>query len=124
MSNTITGRIAVLKPTQVVSDKFSKQEVWLKTEGEYPQTICLEFHNASMALLNGYSQGDNVTIDYNLRGKEWNDRCFNTLQAWKITRVGGESQPQPTQAQQAINEARANNAPAVAGNDPNLGLPF
>ena len=129
MSNTITGRIAVLKPTQVVSDKFSKREFVIETTEQYPQLIPLEFHQDNCNILELYRLGDEVEVGYNLRGRKWispqsEEKYFLTLQAWSIKLAAGQSQPQPTPAQQAINEARANNVPVDAGNDPNLGLPF
>lgn len=129
MSNTITGRIAVLKPTQVVSDKFSKREFVIETSEQYPQLIPLEFQQDKCGILDGYKIGQEVEVGYNLRGRKWispqgEEKYFLTLQAWSIKLAQGQSIPQPTQAQQAINEARANNAPVVDGNDPNSDLPF
>lgn len=129
MSNTITGRIAVLKPTQVVSDKFSKREFVIETTEQYPQLIPLEFQQDKCAVIEQFRLGDEVEVGYNLRGRKWispqgEDKYFLTLQAWSIRLAQGQSQPQPPPAQQAINEARANNAPTVDGSDPNLGLPF
>lgn len=96
MSNTITGRIAILKTTQVVSDKFSKREFVIETEGEYRQLIPIEFQQDKCSLLNNFRLGDEVEVGYNLRGRKWTspqgeDKYFLTLQAWSIKSVSGNT---------------------------------
>lgn len=91
MSNTITGRLHLVKPTQVVSDKFSKREFVIETTEQYPQLISIEFTQDKCGLLDSYQVGETVTVDFNLRGREWNGKYFNTLQAWKISREAGST---------------------------------
>lgn len=91
MSNTITGRLHLVKPTQVVSDKFSKREFVIETTEQYPQQVQIELQQDKCGLLDGYQVGDTVTVDYNVRGRSWQSpsgevKYFNTLQAWKISR--------------------------------------
>jgi hypothetical protein len=39
-----------------------------------------------------YSEGDNIEVEFDLRGREWNGKYFTNLQAWRINRAGdGES---------------------------------
>lgn len=87
----ITGTITRILDTQQVSDSFQKREVHIKTTDEqYPQDLCIEFHQDKTALLDSFSAGQDVTIGINLRGREWNDpktgaiRVFNTIAGWKI----------------------------------------
>jgi hypothetical protein len=89
MSNTITGRIAVLKPTQVVSDKFSKREFVIETTEQYPQLIPMEFQMDKCSLLDNFKLGQEVSVSVNLRGRKWTspqgeDKYFATIQAWRI----------------------------------------
>lgn len=118
MSNTITGRIAVLKPTQVVSDKFSKREFVVETTEQYPQSIPLEFQQDKCSALDGINVGDEVTVSYNLRGRKWTspqgeDKYFLTLQAWKVEH--GQAAP-PIHS--------TNLADVPAGNPVSDSLPF
>lgn len=86
----ITGNITRILGTQQVSDSFQKREVHIKTTDEqYPQDLCIEFHQDKTALLDSFSAGQDVTIGINLRGREWtaqdgNIRVFNTIAGWKI----------------------------------------
>lgn len=89
MSNTITGRLHLVKPTQVVSDKFSKREFVVATTDQYPQFVQLELNQDKCGLLDGLQVGQEVTVDFNIRGREWQSpsgevKYFNTLQAWRV----------------------------------------
>lgn len=90
----INGIIESIKETQVISDKFSKREFVLKTEHktQYPQSILMEFTQDKCGLLDKYTEGQEVSVDFNLRGRNWTNpqgevKTFNTLQAWKIEEV-------------------------------------
>jgi hypothetical protein len=89
MSNTETGRLTLIKPTQVVSEKFSKREFVITTSDNYPQQILFQCTQDKCALLDGIAEGTDVTVHYNLRGREWQSpsgeiKYFNTLEAWRI----------------------------------------
>lgn len=85
----ITGKIKFIGATQQVSDKFSKREVVVTTDEQYPQHISIEFNQDKCAVLDKYSVGDNVEVGINLRGREWNSplgetKYFNSIQGWNI----------------------------------------
>ena len=89
----LSGRIKVLFDTKNVSAKFRKRELVLTTEGRYPQQILVEFTQDKIDLLNGYQVGDDVTIQIDIRGREWNSprgetKYFVSIQGWKIERAG------------------------------------
>ena len=92
MSNSITGTIKVISETIGVSEKFKKREfvVTDNSEPKYPQHISLQFTQDKCMLLNNFDIGDNVTVKYNVRGREWTDnkgelKHFNSLEAWSIS---------------------------------------
>lgn len=101
MSYEVTGVIAEIKQTNQVSDNFKKREFWLETQETYPQTIALEFTQDKVDLLDKFAEGEQVTVSFNLRGNKWEPankeaRVFNTLQAWKIVKIDGESTVEPS----------------------------
>lgn len=96
MSNTITGRLHLVKPTQAVSEKFSKREFVVETTEQYPQLIPIEFQQDKCGLLDKFRLGDEVEVGYNLKGRKWRspqgeDKYFLTLQAWSIRSVSGST---------------------------------
>ncbi|AOC94154.1 MULTISPECIES: DUF3127 domain-containing protein [Flavobacterium] len=96
----VTGKVKVVNPEQQVSASFKKRELVVTTEEQYPQHILIEFTQDKCDLLSSYKQGDAVKVSINLRGREWvnpqgETRYFNSIQGWRIERMGADA---PTQA--------------------------
>ena len=82
----VSGKVISVKETEKVSDKFAKREIWIETpDDKYPQTLSIEFTQDKCALLDEIAIGETVTIEINLRGRQWKDKVFNTIAGWKIT---------------------------------------
>jgi len=98
---TMKGAIKLINPVKVISDKFSVREFVVTTPDEkYPQDILFQTVNDKMAVLESLGVGQQVEVSYNVRGREFNGRYYNTLDAWKIEVTGSKpSQPstQPIQ---------------------------
>lgn len=88
------GLLKVKKDTQAVSDKFSKREFVIATDTstQYPQYISFVLTQDKCGLLDAVNEGDEVKVNFNLRGREWSGpegvRYFNSLEAWRVERVG------------------------------------
>ena len=96
----IKGKLINISETNQVSDKFSKREfvVEFAENPQYPEVIQLEFIQDKCDLLDQYSVGQEVDVAFNLKGRKWTnpqgvDKYFNTLQAWKIEKVGDAPSP-------------------------------
>jgi hypothetical protein len=88
----VLGRIKVLGLDTKVSDKFTKRDVVVTTDEQYPQDISVQFVQDKCELLDAYKVGDDVKIGINLRGREWVNPqgvavYFNTIQGWNISNV-------------------------------------
>ena len=56
-------------------------------------------------LLESINIGDKIKVSFNLRGREWTNpngevRYFNTIDAWRVEKVGSEQAQPQTQPQQ------------------------
>jgi hypothetical protein len=93
--STIKGAIKLINPVKVISDKFSVREFVVTTPDEkYPQDILFQTVNDKMAVLESLGVGQQVEVSYNVRGREFNGRYYNALDAWKIEVTGSKpSQP-------------------------------
>jgi hypothetical protein len=82
---TIKGAIKLINPIKVISDKFSVREFVISTgDAKYPQEIIFQTVNDKMDIIAPYGQGQEVTVSFNVRGREYNGRYYNTLDAWKV----------------------------------------
>jgi hypothetical protein len=85
MSHQITGKLTVINPTQSVGGAgFLKREFVVTTEEQFPQQIKLEFIKDKCEQLDKFNVGQSVTVDFNLRGNEYQGKYYVSLQAWKI----------------------------------------
>lgn len=91
----IAGRIKAIMAENVISEKFKKREFVITTQSEYPQDIIIEFVQDKCSILDNFRESDLVDVSVNIRGREWINpqgeaKYFNTLQAWRIEKIGNE----------------------------------
>jgi hypothetical protein len=85
----LTGRIKLIQDEQTFNSGFKKREmVVIVEDGKYPQEINLEFVQDKISLLDGLSPGQEVTVTFDIRGREYNGRYYNNLQGWKVASAG------------------------------------
>jgi len=94
----ITGKIhSIGDTTEYGQNGFTKREfvILMTGEGEnssFPNYIALELIKDRCALLDGYNLGEEIKVSFNLNGRLWQaqgkpERCFTSLQAWRIERL-------------------------------------
>ena len=82
----ITGRIIKLNdPVTGQSQKgdWIKHEFVLETEDAYPKRICIGIFNKA-ELAAKVDLNARVTVHINIESKEYNNRWYTEVQAWKI----------------------------------------
>lgn len=82
--STIKGVIKLINPIKVISDKFSVREFVITTGDKYPQHIMFQTLNDRMDIIAPYGEGQEVTVSYNIRGRQVGDKYYNSLDAWKV----------------------------------------
>lgn len=108
---TLTGIVKQVGKTQVLSDKFSKRELILKTEydSKYPQYLVIQFTQKNVTKLDSINPGELVTVSINLRGREYNGeqgvKYFNTIEGWQISKVeDGDKLPMADPSESNVDE--------------------
>jgi len=90
----LTGKIKLIQDPKTFDSGFTKREMVVVVEdGKYPQEINIEFVQDKVALLDTLRPGQEVTVTFDIRGREYNGRYFNNLQGWKIVAMENESSP-------------------------------
>jgi hypothetical protein len=85
MAYDLTGKIKLIQAAQTFDSGFTKREMVVTVQdGKYPQDINLEFVQDKVRLLDDLQVGQDVTVTFDIRGREYNGRYFNNLQGWKI----------------------------------------
>ncbi|MCL3780638.1 DUF3127 domain-containing protein [Prolixibacteraceae bacterium JC049] len=95
MSLQISGQIIQILPVQSGVSKagkeWQKQEFVIETEEQFPKSVCFTLFNDKINILQGYNQGDQVDVGFNLESREFNGRWYHNINAWKIDRVQNEA---------------------------------
>lgn len=83
----ITGVIKLIKATEEVSSTFSKKQIVVTDEGQYPQDLPIEFVQNNISKLDAFTEGQKVKVSINLRGSEYQGKHYISAQGWKIEAV-------------------------------------
>lgn len=122
------GKIEKIFDTEQKSASFQAREFVIEVaDGQYPQMVKFQLVQDKCNMVDDYNEGDQVEVEFDLRGREWNGKYFTNLQAWRISRAG-ESGGQGSQGG-ASNEAQAQSsapktAPAAVSSDFDDDIPF
>ena len=83
----ITGTIKEVFEVQTFANDFKKREFLLTTENDkYPQNILFGCLKDKIELLESVKAGDTVTVHFDISCREWNEKYFVNLNAWKIAK--------------------------------------
>lgn len=86
----VTGTVHYLGNEEQVTSSYTKRELVVKTDEQYPQLILIEFGQGKCKeYLDKLQSGQQVTVSINLRGREWvnpqgETKYFNSIQGWQV----------------------------------------
>lgn len=108
---TIQGKIHEIYPSKQIKDNFKKRDfvVEYSENTQYPQHLKFELIHDNCDLLDSFKVGDEVEINFNLRGRAWTNKqgettYFNSLVAWKIEPSSGAGQSQSSKSDNSNNQ--------------------
>ena len=82
---SLSGAIVHIGDTQEVGKKgFKKREIVIETTDKYPQKVKMEAIGEMIDTLDQYSDGQEVTAHFNIRGNEYNGNFYVNLQVWRM----------------------------------------
>ena len=94
------GKLHTIFETKQVSERFTKREfvIELADNPKYPQTVLFQLTGDRCTQLDQFRVGDQVRIDFSLRGREWKSpsgeiKYFNSLDVWKVEPVRAGRRP-------------------------------
>lgn len=96
MSFEVEGKLYKKFDTEKKTETFSAREFVLEVaDGNYPQLIKFQLVQDKCALVDSYQEGEILKVHFDLRGREWNDKYFTNLNAWRIEKAGEAVPPPP-----------------------------
>lgn len=92
MAFEVNGKLHKAFDTEQKTDKFRAREFVLEVEdGQYPQLVKFQLTQDKCELLDQYNEGDDLTVHFDLRGREWNGKYFTNLNAWRLETANAEN---------------------------------
>lgn len=125
----LQGTVKVINDTVQVTEKFAKREFVVEdTSSMYPQMIMFQSVQDKCSMLDAVTEGDQVEVSFNLRGREWTSpqgevKYFNTLDAWRIEKVG-QGMPQGGPSDMNLNPVASEIPSASTDSAEDDDLPF
>jgi hypothetical protein len=83
----IIAKLSQVLPIQTGTGKngiWKKQDIIVDTDGQYPKKICIsiwgdKIHESQLLI------GNLLKIDFEIESREYNERWYTELKAWKIS---------------------------------------
>jgi single-strand DNA-binding protein len=86
-----SGKIKLISDTQTFPSGFSKREFVVTTaDSKYPQDLKFEVVKDKCEILDRYKEGQEVQVNFDIRGNEYNGKYYVNLSCWKLSGGGGE----------------------------------
>lgn len=102
MAFEVEGKLHKVFDTEQKTDSFRAREFVLEvTDGQYPQMVKFQLTQDKCELMDSHSEGDELTVHFDLRGREWNGKYFTNLNAWRVDAAASANAPAPSKAMQA-----------------------
>jgi Protein of unknown function (DUF3127). len=95
MALEITG--SLIKKLSVQSGnsargEWQKQEFIVETHENFPRKVCFNVWGADkVSDLASYREGENIKVSFNVESREFKERWYTELRAWRIERIGTEA---------------------------------
>jgi single-strand DNA-binding protein len=109
------------------TSEFYKREFVVTTAEQYPSDVKFSALKEKSDQLGQIKEGDQVLVKFDVRGREYNDRYYVDLNAWRVEKMGADApsggeggQAQPVAAAADIPAAPAFNPGTPAASDDDL----
>ena len=85
MSLQVKGILHKIMETESKSDKFQSRDFIIETDGKYPQYVKFQLMQDKCGLIDAFTEGEEIEVFFDLRGREWQGKYFTNLNAWKVS---------------------------------------
>ncbi|NBU35459.1 MAG: DUF3127 domain-containing protein [Bacteroidetes bacterium] len=116
----IEGKLVKIYDMEVKgTNSFRTREFVIETmDGAYPQFVKFQSVQDKCDLLNQFQEGEAIKVSFDLRGRQWQDKYFTNLNAWRIEKASSSSSSPVTQ----VNSGSFDNTPSSFPTSSSSGL--
>lgn len=117
-----TGKIIAILPERggvsKTGNEWKVQEYVIEDHGQFPRKMCFDVFGADKIQQFNIQMGEELTVSFDVDARQWQDRWFNSIRAWKVERVAAGA---PVGAPAAAPVAGAPVPPPAPVNTPDFG---
>jgi len=85
MEHKLKGKLILKSEPRQISEKFRVMDFVIQTPDEkYPQSIQFQVMNDRIQEMDKFTTGEEIEVTFDHRGREYNGKYYNTLNAYKI----------------------------------------
>lgn len=84
MSFQISGKLVKKMEIESKTPSFQAREFVIVTQEQYPQHVKFQLVQDRCSVIDKFNENDDLTVFFDLRGREWQGKYFTNLQAWKV----------------------------------------
>lgn len=101
----IQGKIIKILPLQSGESArggWKKQDFVIETPGQYPKKVCISLWGDKIDQAN-IQEGEDITASINVESREFNEKWYTEIRAWKVQKGMVAQTAAPVQAQSSGN---------------------
>ncbi|MDY5813069.1 MAG: DUF3127 domain-containing protein [Bacteroides sp.] len=92
-----TGKVIAILPmrsgvSKASGNEWKAQEYVIESNDQYPRKMCFDVFGADKIEQFNIQMGEVLTVSFDIDARQWQDRWFNSIRAWKVER--GSAMPQ------------------------------
>jgi hypothetical protein len=124
-----SGRIIALLPPKsgvgkATGNEWKAQEYVIESHEQYPKKMCFEVFGEDKIQQFNIQLNEEITVSFDIDARQWQDRWFNSIRAWKVER-GGTGEPSSPATNVAYTpQPSPTTTPEFTQGDANDDLPF
>jgi len=110
IDNTLSGEVLVNHEVETKNGKKFRQVVIETSDkpDKYPSPVAIDFWGDKTAVGEAIRVGDTVEIHVNIKGRQWNDKYFNSINGWRFDILSGAVNAEvKAEAEKAMDEIAA-----------------
>ncbi|MCF8367471.1 MAG: DUF3127 domain-containing protein [Bacteroidales bacterium] len=93
----ITGKLVQVLPEEKGEGKngpWKKQSFILETQDQFPKKVCITVWGDKVDL-GSFTENELITASINIESREYNNRWYTDVKAWRIVKAQAEQPGQP-----------------------------
>ena len=123
MSYEITGTLVKKYEVETKGESFRVRDFVIKANdgGQYDNFVKFQTTQDRTSIVEDLNEGDEIKVHFDLRGRQWQDKYFTNLNAWRVESLSANQATKPAEQSFGDDFPTASDSPAVEADDD---LPF